>query len=268
MAFIKTKKERDLILEGGLLLGAILDDLATMVRPGVTSLEIDREAERRIREVGGIPAFKGYAPSGHPPFPGTICASVNDEIVHGIPSKHVLIEGQIFSIDIGMQYPVNSGLGKDGNGYFTDTAITVPVGEINSQARQLISVTQKALEKAIDSLQIGTGTVDIGRVIERYVEPQGYGIVRDLVGHGVGHEVHEDPPVPNYYEPQFKNVKLEVGSVIAIEPMITVGDYRTEVLDDDWTIVTADGSLSAHFEHTIIMMEEGPVVATKRPSEM
>jgi methionyl aminopeptidase len=182
MAFIKTKKERDLILEGGLLLGAILDDLATMVRPGVTSLEIDREAERRIREVGGIPAFKGYAPSGHPPFPGTICASVNDEIVHGIPSKHVLIEGQIFSIDIGIQYPVNSGLGKDGNGYFTDTAITVPVGEINSQARQLISVTQKALEKAIDSLQIGTGTVDIGRVIERYVEPQGYGIVRDLVG--------------------------------------------------------------------------------------
>lgn len=267
MAYIKTKKEQNLILEGGRKLGAILEDLAAMVAPGVTTREIDTEAERRIREVGGIPAFKGYAPAGHTPFPGTICACVNDEIVHGIPSDNVLIEGQIFTMDIGMQYPAKSGLGQDGNGFFTDTAITVPVGEINSQARQLLSVTKKSLQKAIEVAISGVEISEIGKTVERYIEPQGYGIVRDLVGHGVGHAVHEDPPVPNYYEPSLGNRTLEVGNVIAIEPMITVGDYRTAVLDDGWTIVTEDGSLSAHFEHTIIITEDGPIVATKRPSE-
>jgi len=267
MAYIKTKEEQALILEGGRKLGVILEDLAAMVAPGVTTLEIDREAERRIREVGGIPAFKGYAPSGHSPFPGTICACVNDEIVHGIPSDNVLIEGQILSIDIGMQYPANSGMGQQGNGYFTDTAITVPVGEIHSQARQLLSVTKKSLDNAMKVALAGAKISEIGKNIERYIEPQGYGIVRDLVGHGVGHEVHEDPAVPNYYEPSLDDRTLEVGAVIAIEPMITVGDYRTDVLDDGWTIVTDDGSLSAHFEHTIIITEKGPVIATKRPSE-
>lgn len=267
MAYIKTKEEQDLILEGGRKLGAILEDLAAMVAPGVTTLEIDEEAERRIREVGGLPAFKGYAPSGHSPFPGTICACINDEIVHGIPSNNVLIEGQILSIDIGMQYPAKSGLGQDGNGFFTDTALTVPVGEINSQARQLLSVTKKSLDMAMDVAIAGSKISDIGKIIERYIEPQGYGIVRDLVGHGVGHAVHEDPAVPNYFEPSLGDRKLEVGAVIAIEPMITAGDYRTAVLDDGWTIVTDDGSLSAHFEHTIIITEDGPVVATKRPSE-
>ncbi|HBB38375.1 MAG: Methionine aminopeptidase [Candidatus Magasanikbacteria bacterium GW2011_GWD2_43_18] len=268
MAYLKTQEEQDAILKGGLLLGAILEDLGKMAKPGVTTLEIDTEAERRIRAVGGIPAFKGYAPSGHRPFPGTICACVNDEIVHGIPSDRVLIEGQILSIDIGMQYPAKSGLGQGGNGFFTDTAITVPVGEINSQARQLLSVTKKSLEMAIEVATAGTSVAEIGRVIERYIEPQGYGIVRDLVGHGVGHEVHEDPAVPNYYEAYLEKKLLKPGVVIAIEPMITVGDYRTDVLDDGWTIVTDDGSLSAHFEHTIIITEDGkPIVATLRPSE-
>ena len=268
MAYIKIQIEQDAILKGGLLLGAILEDLGKMVRPGITTLEIDIEAERRIRDVGGIPAFKGYAPSGYTPFPGTICACVDDEIVHGIPSHRVLIEGQIFSIDIGMQYPANSGLGQGGNGFFTDTAITVPVGEINSQAQQLLSVTKKSLDNAIAVATNGTSVADIGRVIERYIDPQGYGIVRDLVGHGVGHEVHEDPAVPNYYESYLEKKKLVPGVVIAIEPMITVGDYRTDVLDDGWTIVTDDGSLAAHFEHTIIITAEGePIIATKRPSE-
>ena len=263
MAYIKTQQERDLILEGGQLLGAILEDLVAMVAPGVTTLEIDAEAERRIREVGGLPAFKGYAPSGHRPFPGTICACVNDEIVHGIPSKNVLIEGQIFSIDIGMQYPAKSGLGQDGNGFFTDTAITVPVGEISSQARQLLSVTKTSLEKAMNVAHAGTNISEIGRTVERYIEPQGYGIVRDLVGHGVGHAVHEDPAIPNYFEPNLGKKKLEVGAVIAIEPMITAGDYRTDVLDDGWTIVTADGSLSAHFEHTVAITSNGPEILTE-----
>ncbi|PIR03162.1 MAG: type I methionyl aminopeptidase [Candidatus Magasanikbacteria bacterium CG11_big_fil_rev_8_21_14_0_20_43_7] len=267
MAYIKTKEECARILEGGLLLGVILEDLGKMVCPGISTLEIDKEAERRIRDVGGIPAFKGYAPSGHSPFPGTICACVNDEIVHGIPSKNVLVEGQILSIDIGMQYPAKSGLGQDGNGFFTDTAITVPVGEINSQARQLLSVTKKSLDMAIEVAVVGAKISDIGRTIERYIEPQGYGIVRDLVGHGVGHAVHEDPAVPNYYEPSLGDRTLEVGAVIAIEPMITVGDYQTDVKKDGWTIVTADGSLSAHFEHTIIITDKGTVIATRRPSE-
>lgn len=267
MAYIKTQEERDLILEGGQILGGILEELAGMVKPGITTREIDAHAEKRIRAAGGIPAFKGYAPSGHTPFPGTICACINSEIVHGIPSDNVLIEGQILSMDIGMQYPAKSGLGQDGNGFFTDTAITVPVGEINSQARQLLSVTRKSLEKAIAVATPGAAISKIGKTVERYIEPQGYGIVRDLVGHGVGHAVHEDPAIPNYFEPSLGDRKLEPGVVIAIEPMITVGDYRTEVLDDGWTIVTADGSLSAHFEHTIIITEDGPVVATKRPSE-
>jgi methionyl aminopeptidase len=267
MAFIKTKEEQKLILGGGQILGAILDDLAAMVRPGITSLEIDKEAERRIREAGGLPAFKGYAPSGYNPFPGTICACVNHEIVHGIPSDNVLIEGQIFSIDIGMQYPANSGKGQDGNGFFTDTALTVPVGEISSQARQLLSVTKKSLEKAMDVAVAKAKISDIGKTIERYIEPQGYGIVRDLVGHGVGHAVHEDPAIPNYYEPSLGDKALEAGAVIAIEPMITVGDYRTKVEEDGWTITTADGSLSAHFEHTLIITDNGVVIATQRPSE-
>ncbi|PIR76074.1 MAG: type I methionyl aminopeptidase [Candidatus Magasanikbacteria bacterium CG10_big_fil_rev_8_21_14_0_10_42_10] len=267
MAYIKTLEEQNAIFEGGRILGRILENLSHMVAPGVTTREIDAEAERQIIAAGGIPAFKGYAPSGHPPFPGTICACINDEIVHGIPSKRVLIDGQILSIDIGMQYPANSGVGQRGNGFFTDTAITVPVGEINSQARQLLSVTQKSLEKAIHVATVGTSVAEIGKVIERYIEPQGYGIVRDLVGHGVGHEVHEDPAVPNYYEAYLEKKILVPGVVIAIEPMITVGDYRTDELDDGWTIVTDDGSLSAHFEHTIIITDDGPLVATKRPSE-
>lgn len=268
MAYLKTREEQAAILEGGRILGEILEDLTKMVAPGISTKDIDREAEARIRGAGGIPAFKGYAPAGHSPFPATVCTSVNREIVHGIPNTNILIEGQILSIDIGMQYPAGSGMGEKGNGYFTDTAVTVPVGNINSQARQLLSVTQKALQKGIVEAVSGAPISQIGKVIERYIEPQGYGIVRDLVGHGVGHEVHEDPAVPNYYEPYLKDTILKPGVVIAIEPMITVGDFRTDVLDDGWTIVTADGSLSAHFEHTIIITEDGPVIATARPSEL
>lgn len=259
----KKPQEMETIIEGGKLIGEILDTLIGMVKPGVSAYEIDTKAERLIREVGGVPAFKGYKP--HPsdtPFPSTICASVNAEVVHGIATKEkILKEGDIFTIDIGMQYPAK-------NGFFTDTAVTVPVGAISEEAQKLMDVTSKALEIGLAQAKDGNTIADIGAAIQEYVEPHKYGIVRDLVGHGVGHAVHEEPRVPNFYDKELETWIVEPGVVIAIEPMITLGDYRIRVADDAWTISTADGSLSAHFEHTIVVTQDGPVVATRRPSEM
>ena len=171
------------------------------------------------------------------------------------------------SIDIGMQYPAGSGKGKQGNGFFTDTAITVAAGTIPETVKQLLAVTQQSLYKGIAACGSGTTIADIGKAVQTYVDPHGYGIVRDLVGHGVGHEVHEEPAVPNYYDSHLESWQLRPGMVIAIEPMLTMGGAETALLDDDWTIVTDDGSLSAHFEHTVVLTEDGPVIATKRPSE-
>ncbi|MFA7245459.1 MAG: type I methionyl aminopeptidase [Candidatus Magasanikbacteria bacterium] len=270
MSYIKKQEEIQLIIEGGRILGEILDKLAQMVKPGISAYEVDMEAERLILEAGGRPAFKGYrGRRSEPPFPSTICASVNEEVVHGIASKDkILKEGDIFSIDIGMQYPVNSGLGRGGNGFFTDTAITVAVGNITEKTRQLMNVTKKSLELAIEKCFVGNSIAIIGKVIQDYIEPQGYGIVRDLVGHGVGHEVHEEPRVPNYYDRDLESWKLEHNAVIAIEPMITMGDYNVETSDDGWSVSTIDKSLSAHFEHTIVITKDGPLVVTRRPSEI
>lgn len=269
MSYIKSQEDIKYILEGGKIMGEILETLGNMVKPGVSTGAVDAEAERLIRAAGGIPAFKGYrGRHGHPPFSGTICASVNDEIVHGIPSdRHILAEGDIFSIDIGMQWPANSGKGVKGNGFFTDTAITVPVGKISPEVQKLLDVTRESLERGIAVAQSGGSIADIGKAVESYVKPFKYGIVEDLVGHGVGHGVHEDPPVPNYYDESFEELVIEPGAVLALEPMITMGSHETEMLDDGWTIVTADGSLSAHFEHTIVITKNGPIVATRRPSE-
>ena len=269
MAYIKSQEEINKIIEGGKIMGEILEKISQMVKPGISAWEVDQEAERLIKEAGGRPAFKNFR--GHksePPFPSTICASVNEEVVHGIASKEkILKEGDIFSIDIGMQWPAKSGMGENGNGYFTDTAITVPVGKIPEKTKQLLTVTKKSLELAIKTCQVGKTIADIGKTIEDYIDPQGYGIVRDLVGHGVGHSVHEDPRVPNYYDPQLKKWDLREGAVIAIEPMITIGDYNVETAEDGWSISTVDKGLSAHFEHTIVITKDGPVVATRRPSE-
>ena len=269
MSYIKTKEEIQYILDGGKILGEILEHLAGLCVPGASAFDIDATAERLIREAGGRPAFKGYRQSRRDPkFPSTICASVNEEIVHGVATKDkILKEGDIFSMDIGMQWPVNCGKGEKGNGFFTDTAITVPVGTIDPKTVQLLSVTKKALELGIAQMQIGNTVADIGQEVEQYVAPQGYGIVRELSGHGVGHKVHEEPYVPNYYDRSLRDWKIEPGVVLAIEPMITVGSHDIEVLDDDWTIVSKDRKLSAHFEHTIVVTEEGPCVATRRPSE-
>lgn len=263
MSYIKKTDEMEKILEGGKLMGEILEKLAAMVAPGVSGVDLDMEAESLIRAVGGTPAFKGYRTrKSDPSFPGTICFSLNDELVHGIPTKEKVIKnGDLVSIDIGMRWPGE-------NGFFTDTAVTVAVGKVPKVALKLMDVTREALDVGIQAVVLGGTIADIGRAIERYVKSQGkYGIVRDLVGHGVGHAVHEEPRVPNYFDKSLESWKIEPGVVIAIEPMISLGGYEVETADDRWTISMADRSISAHFEHTIVVTEKGPIVATRRPSE-
>jgi len=261
--YVKKPAEVDEIIEGGKIMGEILEEISMLAKPGVSAWEIDKEAERMIRKAGGAPAFKGYkSRPSDPPFPSTICASINEEIVHGIATKEkILKDGDIFSIDIGMKYPADGG-------YFTDTALTLSVGGIPKDIQKLLDVTKKSLEIGIKQCVVGNTVADIGKAIEDYIKPYGYGIVRDLVGHGVGHAVHEEPRVPNFYDRSLEKWKLEPGVVIAIEPMITIGDYNIETAEDGWSISTIDKSLSAHFEHTIVITNGGPVVATRRPSEL
>ena len=269
MSYIKNAQEIEKIAEGGRLMGMILEELTAMVTPGVSVAEIDRRAERLIHEAGGRPAFKGYQPrASDTPFPAAICASVNDELVHGIPSKNkILREGDILSIDIGMEYPYE-GNSKQ-RGFFTDTAVTVTVGKVPKTVKKLIDVTRAALETAIAQCTSGNSIADVGKAIESYVRTQGpYGIVRDLIGHGVGHAVHEEPAVPNYYSRELETWKLKPGVVIAIEPMITLGGWQVVTDPDHWTIRTKDRSLCAHFEHTVVITEGEPIVATRRPGEM
>lgn len=265
MALIKTRQEINQILQGGKIVGKILEDLKKISTPGTTTAEIDFVAEKMILEAGGRPAFKNYR--NHPkdtPFPSTICASVNEELVHGIASPDVVLKnGDIFKIDIGMEWPL-----KNDKGFFTDTAVTVAVGEISPKYQELMRVTKESLEVGIRAAKPGNSVADIGREIEKYVNSQGnYGIVRDLVGHGVGHAVHEEPRIPNYYDRHLEKIILKPGMVIAIEPMIALGDWQVETGPDGWTIVMSDGSICAHFEHTIIITDKGNKVATRRPEE-
>src|SRR3989339_32589 len=280
MAYIKTKEEIKQILKGGKILGSILEKLAKAVRPGVSTLEIDQLAEKLIKKAGGKPAFKGYkGRKSDPPFPTTICACVNEELVHGIArADQKLKNGDVFSIDIGMEYPSPKFIKSDGGrGYFTDTAITVIVGDgstalttsVPEKTRELMRVTREALEVGIGAAKPGNTVADIGRAIEQYVKSQGnYGIVRDLVGHGVGHAVHEEPRVPNYYDKDMEKWVLEPGVVIAIEPMIAISHHAIETAEDGWTVRMKDKSLCAHFEHTVIITEDGNKVATRRPAEL
>lgn len=268
--FIKTASELAQIKKGGLLMGKILASLQSFAKPGMSLAEVDAEAERQIRAVGGIPAFKGYTTrASDPPFPSTICASINEELVHGIARPNVILKnGDIFSIDIGMQWPEGSKNGQPG--YFTDTAITFPIGVISSEVTKLLRVTRAALEQGIKAARPGQSIASIGRAIQDYVESQGtYGIVRDLVGHGVGHAVHEDPQVPNFYDPALERFILRPGMVLALEPMISLsGETDIKMKRDGWTIVMADGSLCAHFEHTLIITRTGNTVVTRRPHEV
>jgi methionyl aminopeptidase len=249
MIQLKSAREIDLMSQGGKILAATVETLRAAVRPGISTGALDKIGEEFIRSHdGAIPAFKGLYG-----FPGSICSSVNSEIVHGIPStKRVLKEGDIISIDVGVGY----------KGYFTDSATTVPVGEISTDAKRLLAVTQKALDAGIAAAVLGNHIGDIGAAVQAVVEGAGFSVVRDLVGHGIGVEFHEEPQVPNYGKPK-RREKLVPGLTIAIEPMVNIGGPATKTLGDRWTIVTLDGSLSAHFEHTVAIAEGGPLVLTR-----
>ena len=249
MIKLKSERELEIMAEGGRILAATHAVLREAVRPGVSTGELDRVAEQFIRShAGATPAFKGLYG-----FPGSICASINEEIVHGIPSrKRILHEGDIISLDVGVGY----------KGLFTDAAITVPVGKIDETSQRLLDVTAQSLSAGIAAAQAGNQVGDIGAAVQAVVEAAGFGVVRDLVGHGVGAAMHEEPQVPNYGKPH-RGAKLNPGLTIAIEPMVNVGDYAIKTLADKWTIVSADGSRSAHFEHTVAITESGPRVLTR-----
>ncbi len=231
----------------GQLVGGVLQELRQMVEPGITTLDVDRAAERMIRDAGALPTFKGYHG-----YPFSICASVNEQVVHGFPSDYELKEGDIFSIDIGATL----------EGFVGDTAITVPVGRVSQELLQLISVTEESLERAIGQCYQGKHLGDIGYAVQSLAESRGYSVVREYVGHGIGRRMHEDPQIPNYGSPG-KGTKIKNGYVFAIEPMINIGTHYTKVLADGWTVVTLDGKPSAHFEHTVAITEEGPQVFTR-----
>ena len=244
MVRLRTEREINLIAESAQIVGDTLDILSGKVKPGITLMELDTLAEKFIRSQDAVPAFKGYMG-----FPATLCISVDDEVVHGIPSDKVLNDGQIVGIDCG---GVN-------NGYYGDSARTFAVGNISDEDKDLIDTTQKALYHGIEKAVPGNYVSDIGHAIQAYVEPKGYSIVRELVGHGIGTNLHEDPQVPNYGDPGM-GVELKEGMCLAIEPMINIGDKEVYTLDDGWTVKTKDGYNSAHFEHTIAILKNGPKV--------
>ncbi|MCS7233633.1 MAG: type I methionyl aminopeptidase [Synergistetes bacterium] len=245
---ISSNKELNLISVACRIVAETLIRLSEYIKPGVSTLYLDRVAERYILSRGGFPAFKGYKG-----YPATLCISINKEVVHGIPShSKILKEGDIVSIDVGVKY----------KGYYGDGAWTFPVGEINDEARKLIEVTKSSLDLAISIAKAGVTTGDIGNAIQSYVESHGFSVVRDYAGHGIGKELHEFPQLPNFGKPG-TGPRLEEGMVLAIEPMVNSGSYEVEVLPDGWTVVTKDGSLSAHFEHTILVRKEDSLILTK-----
>ncbi len=235
--------------EAGRLVGEVLTELAAHVAPGVTTADLDELAEKRILRAGAIPAFKGYHG-----YPATICASINDEVIHGIPSgRRLLNEGDVISIDVGAAL----------DGYFGDSAITLAVGQVSEEAATLLRVTDESLYKAIDAVKLGGRVSDIGHAVQKHVEAYGFSVVREFVGHGIGQKMHEEPQVPNYGEPG-RGPRLTEGMVLAIEPMVNAGKAAVKVLADGWTAVTRDGSLSAHFEHTVAVTADGPWILTAR----
>jgi methionyl aminopeptidase len=252
MIMCKSAAELDKMHQAGLVVWEVLNGLRERVRPGVTTLELEEFAATRAAERKVRPAFKGYRG-----YPCVLCASVNKEVVHGIPSKsRTLQEGDIISLDFGVEY----------QGYYGDAAVTVPVGKINPVREKLLRVTRESLDKAIENVRPGNHLGDIGAAVQKWVEKDGFSVVRDFVGHGIGTKMHEEPNVPNYGEPG-KGPRLEEGMVFAIEPMVNAGGPAVRVLEDHWTAVTADGSDSAHFEHTVAVTSNGPWVLT-RPREV
>ena len=237
MIHYRSEDEIDLIRESSLLVAKTHAEISALIKPGVTTLQLDKIAEEFIRDNGGVPAFKGY--SG---FPNTLCASLNEQVVHGIPNDNPLNEGDIISMDCGVVM----------NGYFGDSAYTYEVGEVSEEVKNLLIRTKESLYKGIEQAVSGNRVGDIGCAIQKHVEQFGYGVVREMVGHGVGKNLHEEPQVPNYGK-RGRGIMLKEGLVIAIEPMINLGTRRIKQLSDGWTIITADKKYSAHFEHTIVV---------------
>jgi methionyl aminopeptidase len=242
----KSKRELDKMRASGRLVGQVLAHLRTLVEPGITTMDVDRAAEKMIRDAGALPTFKGY--NG---FPYSICASVNEQIVHGFPSNYKLKDGDIFSIDVGVTL----------EGFVGDTATTVPVGKVSEDRLKLIRVTQECLDRAIEQCRPGKHLGDIGWAVQEHAEANGYSVVRDYVGHGIGRRMHEDPQIPNYGRPGL-GPKIKSGYVFAVEPMVNLGTHHTKVLADNWTVITVDGQPSAHVEHTIAITDDGPEVLT------
>lgn len=251
MATVKDPWEVALMRQSGRRLAEVAAVLRDAVRPGVTTGELDALAEKEIRACGAVPSFKGYTAGGDVPFPATICASINEEVVHGIPGDRVLVEGDVISVDMGLIY----------GGYHADHAFTAAVGKVSAEIQRLLEATEASLAAGIAKAVAGNRIGDIGNGVQAHIDPLGFGIVREYVGHGIGRNLHESPSVPNYGKPG-RGPLLKVGMCLAIEPMITLGDFRTEVLDDAWTVVTRDRSIAAHFEHTIVITERGPEVLT------
>ncbi len=243
---IKNKQEIEIMIKGGKILAKIMKELERNVQSGITTKELDRLAESLVLKSGGKPSFKGY--DG---YPATLCTSINEEIVHAVPSDRALKEGDILSLDLGILY----------QGFHTDMAITVPVGEINPEAGRLIKVTKKALKRGIKKVRPGNTFGDIGNTIQRYVESQGFNVVRDLCGHGIGRDLHEEPRILNYGKRK-TGEKIEEGMVFCLEPMVTVGDWKIKKTKDNFAYQTTDNSLSAHFEHTIAVTKDSCTILT------
>jgi len=238
---IKSPREIEQMRRSNLIVAEVFQGLKKVIGPGISTKELDQITERIILLKGAVPAFKGYRG-----FPASLCISINEEIVHGIPSQRRLREGDIVSLDVGVNL----------NGYFGDGAMTLAVGEVDQEARRLLEVTEKALSIGIEKAKLGNRLSDISYAIQSWVESQGFSVVRDFVGHGIGRDLHEEPQIPNFGSPH-QGPRLEKGMVFALEPMVNEGTYEVKILSDGWTVVTADGKRSAHFEHTMVITDQG-----------
>jgi methionyl aminopeptidase len=248
---LKSAREIEIMRRANVIVAEVLQQLKEKVAPGVTTLELDALAEEVTLKKKAVPAFKGYSVAGRI-FPRCLCASINEEIVHGIPSNRALREGDIIGLDYGVIY----------DGYYGDSAVTVGVGRVSDEATRLMEVTEDSLYKGIEQLREGNRLGDLGFVVQQIAESAGYSVVRAFVGHGIGKKLHEEPPVPNYGEPD-RGLRLKEGMVLAIEPMVNAGGYEVEIKDDGWTAVTKDGSLAAHFEHSVAITKDGPYILSR-----
>jgi methionyl aminopeptidase len=251
MITFKSATELEAMRQSSRIVAAVLGELEPLIRPGIRTRDLDLYAEKRTRELGAVPAFKGYRG-----YPASVCISVNEEIIHGIPSGRILQEGDIVSLDFGVLY----------EGFYSDSALTAPVGRTSLEAQKLIASAERSFFKGLEQMKAGNRLSDISAAIQQSVEDDGFSVIRQFVGHGIGRALHEEPPVPNFGAPG-RGPKIRPGMTLAIEPMIAAGGYEVEILEDGWTAVTRDRRLAAHFEHTVAMTEDGPKILSARTPE-